>query len=150
MVAGREEIIANSFGVVWFTLLVQGLTTKLLLQKLNLLEDQSLRQKYLELIARRDALQRVSVHLINTQGQLTISPVVHQSQIDFVHHHLQQLHQDIQCFQEQHPCLQAFSMQQHQEQVLAIETDIYTKFVQSGLLKNSLTPMMQKAFDSEL
>lgn len=43
-VMGRQEIIANSFGVVWFTLLVQGLTTKLLLEKLNLLEDQSLRQ----------------------------------------------------------------------------------------------------------
>jgi monovalent cation:H+ antiporter, CPA1 family len=30
-IVGRDEIIANSFGVVWFTLLVQGLTTKPLL-----------------------------------------------------------------------------------------------------------------------
>jgi CPA1 family monovalent cation:H+ antiporter len=147
-VMGREEITANSFGVVWFTLLVQGLTTKFLLQKLNLLEDQSLRQEYLELIARRDALQQVLNHLTQTQTQLTISAVMHQSQMDFVQQQLQQLQQDIQYIREQHPCLEAFSLQQHQEKLLAIEEDMYTKFVQSGLLKNSLPPIMQKAFDS--
>ncbi len=41
----REGIIATVFGVVLFTLLVQGLTTKPLLQKLNLLGDQPLRQQ---------------------------------------------------------------------------------------------------------
>ena len=65
-VLGREEIIANSFGVVLFTLLVQGLTTKLLLEKLNLVEEQTLRQQYLELIARRDALHLVLNHLVQT------------------------------------------------------------------------------------
>ena len=67
---GRDEIVANSFGVVWFTLLVQGLTTKPLLEKLNLLEDQSLQQQYLELVARRDALQQVSEHLIQIKHPL--------------------------------------------------------------------------------
>ncbi|MGA7937495.1 MAG: sodium:proton antiporter [Kovacikia sp.] len=148
IVLGREEIIANSFGVVWFTLLVQGLTAKLLLQKLNLLEDQSLRQQYLELIARRDALGQVLAHLTQPQRQLTISPILHQSQIDFVQQQLQLFDQDIQYIQEQHPCLEAFSIQQHQAKLLAIEEDIYTQFVQSGLLKNSLPPIMLKAFDS--
>ena len=40
-VPGREEIIANVFGVVLFTLLLQGLTTKPLLEKLELLEQPS-------------------------------------------------------------------------------------------------------------
>lgn len=145
-VMGCQEIIANSFGVVWFTLLVQGLTTKLLLEKLNLLEDQSLRQQYLELIARRDALQQVLAHLIQTK-QLTISPALYQSQIEFVNQQLQQLHNDIQYMQEQHAQLQAFSLQQHQEKLLLIESETYTKFVQAGLLQNSLTPIMQKAFN---
>lgn len=42
----RDKIIATVFGVVLFTLLFQGLTTKPLLQKLKLLGDQALRQQY--------------------------------------------------------------------------------------------------------
>lgn len=146
-VMGRDEIIANSFGVVWFTLLVQGLTTKLLLEKLNLLEDQSLRQQFLQLIARRDALQHVSDYLIQTQHQLIISPALHQTQLNFVKQQIQQLHIDIAYMQNQHPQLQAFSLQQHQKKIVLIESQIYTKFVQAGLLKNSLVPIMHKAFD---
>ncbi len=44
-VPGREEIIANVFGVVLFTLLLQGLTTKLLLEKLRLLDQPSQHQE---------------------------------------------------------------------------------------------------------
>jgi CPA1 family monovalent cation:H+ antiporter len=52
----REEIIAIVFGVMLFTLLVQGLTTKPLLEALDLLGDQPLRQKYVQFVARRVAL----------------------------------------------------------------------------------------------
>jgi len=124
MVMGRDEIIANSFGVVWFTLLVQGLTTKWLLKTLNLLEDQSLREEYLQLIARRDALQGVLKHLIQVENQLTISPALRQSQVDFAQQQLHQLQKDIQYMHEQHPSLQAFTLQQHQEKLLAIEEEI--------------------------
>lgn len=145
VVMGRDEIIANSFGVVWFTLLVQGLTTKWLLQKLNLLQDLSLHQQYIELLARRDALQQVSNHLIQAQPP-TINPVVYQSQREFVEQQLQQFQMDIAYMQEQHPQLQAFSLQQHQEKLLSVESEIYTKFVQAGLLKRFLSPVMHKAF----
>jgi CPA1 family monovalent cation:H+ antiporter len=144
-VVGRDEIIANSFGVVWFTLLVQGLTTNLLLKKLNLLEDQSLRQQYLELVARREALQQVFAYL--AQEPLTISLELHQSQQAFVQQQLQQLETDIVHLREVHSCLQAFSLKQHQEELLAIEVNAYTKFVEAGLLKQPLSPIIQKAFD---
>ena len=126
---------------------MQGLTTKLLLKKLNLLEHQSLRQQFLQLIARRDALQHVSDYLIQTQHQLMISPALHQTQLDFVKQQLQQLHLDIAHMQDQHTQLQAFSIQQHQEKLLLLESEIYTKFVQAGLLKNSPPPIMQKIFE---
>lgn len=147
-VIGREEIIANSFGVVWFTLLVQGLTTKFLLEKLNLLEDRSLYQQYFELIARNEALQGVFEHLDRTKHQLAFSPVVHQSHLKFVKQQQQQLQIDIECLQEKYPQLQEFELHQHQQKLLLIEADIYTKFVQAGLLKKSLPPIMPKAFDS--
>lgn len=102
----------------------------------------------MEFIARRDALQQVLAHLIQTEHQLIISPVLYQSQIEFANQQLQQLHNDIQYLQEQHPQLQAFSLQQHQQKLLSIESETYTKFVQAGLLQNSLSPIMQKAFDS--
>lgn len=146
LVPGREAIIANSFGAVWFTLLVQGLTAKLLLQKLNLLEDQSLRQQYIELLARRDALLQVANHLQQSQS-LTLNPVVHQAQTEFVEQQLQQFQRDIAQMQEQHPQLLAFSLQQHQEKLVSIESEIYRKFIQSGLLKQSPPPVMPQVFD---
>ena len=59
----REDIISTVFGVVLFTLLVQGLTTKPLLKRLNLLGDQPLRQEYMQLVAHESALQRVLKYL---------------------------------------------------------------------------------------
>ncbi len=146
-IRGREEIIANSFGVVWFTLLVQGLTTKFLLEKLNLLADKSLYQQYFELIARNEALQGVFEHL-STKHQLAFSPVIHLSQLEFVKQQQQQLQLDIECLQAKYPQLQAYELHQHQQQLLSIEANTYTKFVQSGLLKKSLPPIMPKAFDN--
>ncbi len=145
-IGGRDEIIANSFGVVWFTLLVQGLTTKPLLEKLNLLEDRSLQQQYLELIARRDALQQVFAHL-NQDKPLTIDPQLHQSQQTFVGQKLQQLDADIVNLRGSHPCVQDFSLEQHQAELLAIELNVYQQFVRDGSIEHPLKPIIQKVFD---
>ena len=59
ILSDRLEVIETVFGVVLFTLLVQGLTTKFFLQKLDLIGDQALKQDYSELIARRVALNNV-------------------------------------------------------------------------------------------
>lgn len=48
--AGRDLVIATVFGTVLFTLLVQGLTIQPVLQKLNLLQKQPMRQRYLKLL----------------------------------------------------------------------------------------------------
>ncbi|PSF37893.1 sodium:proton antiporter [Aphanothece hegewaldii CCALA 016] len=148
LIIKRDEIIANSFGVVWLTLLVQGLTTKWLLDKLDLVEDRSLYQQYSELIARRDALQKILSYILGNQEKLLISPQLYESQLNFVQQQLEQLEKDIDYLREQHPQLQAFTLQQYQEKLLSIEAETYTNFVRSGLLENSLPPLMQKAFDS--
>lgn len=51
--------MVNVFETVFFTLLPQGLTTKSLFKLLNLTKGRLLQKKYLELIARRDALNHV-------------------------------------------------------------------------------------------
>ena len=62
-------------------------------------------------------------------------------------HQLQQLDTDIVQLREAHSCLQAYGLEQHQEELLAIEANTYTKLVQAGLLKHPLSPIMQKAFE---
>ena len=79
--------------------------------------------------------------------KLNIDPALHKSQREFVEQQLQQIQIDIAYMLGQHQQLQAFSLQQHQEEILSIESRIYTKFVQSGLLKKSLSPFMHKAFN---
>lgn len=64
----REELIATVFGVVLLTLLVQGLTTKPLLENFNLLGDQPLRKEYLQLVARQSALERVCITIPKSRG----------------------------------------------------------------------------------
>lgn len=146
MISERQEIISASFGAVWFTLLFQGLTTKFFLKKLNLLEDQSLKQQYLELIARRDALQQVAKYLMQTGSQLLIHPNSHQAQLESVQKQLQQIQAEIESMQAQ-PEIQAFSLEQYQEQLHAIESQTYAKFVQAGLLKRSLSPIVNSEIE---
>jgi len=145
----REQIISNSFGVVLFTLLVQGLTTKPLLERLNLLGDRSLYHKYLELVARQNALQQVLAHLIQMENELLIEDDLYQKQTEFVKQQLQQFQQDVKFMKTQYPQLQVFNLQQHQQELLTIENRVYMKFVQEGLLKNPLPSIVQKAFDIE-
>lgn len=143
-ISDRQDIISAAFGAVWFTLLVQGLTTKLWLEKLDLLEDRSLKQQYLELFARRDALQQVVKHLMQTGSQLLIAPAAHQAQLETVQHQLQGIQTQIESMQES-PEIQAFSLEQYQARLKAIEIDAYTKSVQTGLLSAPLSPIIQPA-----
>ena len=145
-IAERQEIISAAFGAVWFTLLIQGLTTKFWLERLDLLEDQSLKQEYLELVARRDALQQVTKYLMQTGSQLVIRSDLHHAQLELVQKQLQQICTDLEMLQAQ-PEIQAFCIEQYQKKLHAIETETYAKFVQSGLLKHSLTPMLKDAID---
>lgn len=147
VVANRGEIIANSFGVVWFTLLVQGLTTKLFLEKLHLLKDQSLRQQYTEMIARRVAMQQVLDHLLQSKPQLLISPALYQSQIATVKQQLQHICTELESLQEHYPELGLLNLQQHQEKLLSIEIDVYSQLMQSGLLQERLAPIVATQLD---
>ena len=141
---GREEIIANVFGVVLFTLLLQGLTTKLLLEKLGLLEQQFLPQKYLEAVARRDALHQVLKHLTQVE-QPEIEPELHYYQITLIQEQLDKFQDDINQLR-QSPQLRDFTVKQQQEKLLAIEADTYAKLLQAGWLKNKLSPLLQEVF----
>jgi monovalent cation:H+ antiporter, CPA1 family len=143
---GQRQIVTIVSGVVMFTLLMQGLTTKPLLQQLGLLEDESLHQKYLEFVARRDALVQILNYLLQESDRPENEPSYYKRQIASVQDQLRAFQDDIERLREQYPQLEEFSAQQHQEKLLAIETATYAKFVREGLLKYSLSPLLENGF----
>lgn len=139
--SGREEIIATVFGVVLFTLLVQGLTIKPLLKRLNLLGEQMQRQAYLEAIARRAAMNRVLKHL-EADERPEVEPEFYRYQAALVRGQLERIADEIHQLQNQYPQLRTFQVEQLREELLGIEADTYAEFVRAGRLSSELAPFM--------
>ncbi|WGV23910.1 cation:proton antiporter [Halotia branconii] len=138
----REKIIAAVFGVVLFTLLVQGLTIKPLLQKLELMGDAPLREQYLELAARNVALKRVLQYL-QTAQRPGIDPEFYRYQETLIKGEIEDLQVKIDKLQDEYPNLQSFTTEQFRGELLAIEADTYAEFVRAGRLNKELAPMLQ-------
>jgi NhaP-type Na+/H+ or K+/H+ antiporter len=138
----REEIIATVFGVVLFTLLVQGLTTQPLLAKLSLLGKQSRQQEYAEAIARRTALIRVLNHLQQQSDRPDVDPEFYRYQTVLLQGQITNVEKQINQLRSQEPTLQQFAEKQMREELLAIEADTYAEFVSSGRLNKELAPFL--------
>ncbi len=141
--AEREEIIAIVFGVMLFTLLVQGLTAKPLLSALDLLGDQPLRQKYMQIIARRVALNRVIDRLKELIASQEIDQEFGRYQLALVEGQFGKLQEELVRIRNSNPDLQAYAIEQLQEELLAIEADTYAEFIRAGQIKDELTPLLQ-------
>ena len=145
----REEIIATVFGVVLFTLLVQGLTIQPLLKMLNLLGNQSLRQRYAEVIARQTALQRVMQYLEKIETRPGIDPEFYRYQTALVQGELTSLQTELDQLLDEHPNLQNFVMNQVRSELQAVEAETYAEFVRAGQLNQELSPFLQQTAEGE-
>ncbi|NER92185.1 Na+/H+ antiporter [Moorena sp. SIO3A2] len=141
---GRQDIIETVFGVVLFTLLVQGLTTRWFLEKLNLIGDQPLRQQYSELLARRIALNRVRNYLEEGLNTTEIDSDLWRYQTKLIDTQLTTINDEIEELRSKHPELQTLDLEQLQETMLDIEADTYAEFIRSGRLNENLSPIMQQ------
>ncbi len=139
----REEIIATVFGVVLFTLLVQGLTIKPLLEWLNLLGDQPLQQQLTEANARLAALKRVLQHLSQAMERPIIEPEFYRYQETLIQGEIGRLEEEINTLQDEHPDLRTFAAEQFRLELLAIEADTYAELVRAGQLNRELAPFLQ-------
>lgn len=142
--SGKQEIIDTVFGVVLFTLLVQGLTTKWLLEKLDLIGDRGLQQEYSELLARRVALKRVLNYLDNMDMPPTIDTELYRYQKKLLEGQLQSIEDNIEKMQKEHDNLRAFTIEQLKEELLDIEADTYAEFIRAGKLNENLSPVLQE------
>lgn len=140
--SGRDEIIATVFGVVLFTLLIQGLTTKPFLKVLGLLGNQPLKQEYLEAIARQVALKRVLERLEEVNKRPLVEPEFYRYQVALVQGQLTDLEQDLRKLIQEHPELRDFAIEQIQEELLAVEAETYAEFVKAGQLNKELVPSL--------
>ena len=149
MLPEREEVIATVFGVVLFTLLVQGLTIQPLLKQLNLLGNQPIRQRYAEVIARQTALQRVLQYLETIEKRLGLDPEFYRYQMTLVQGELSSLDIEIEQLLDEHPDLQNFVMDQVRSELQAIEAETYAEFVRAGQLNQELSPFLQQTTESK-
>jgi monovalent cation:H+ antiporter, CPA1 family len=138
----REKIIATVFGVVLFTLLVQGLSIKPLLEKLNLLGDAPMRDEYSQLATRYIALERVLEYLQKDQRP-GIDDEFYRYQETLIKGELTNLHKKIDQLQMEYPNLRSFTTEQFREELLAIEADTYAEFVRAGRLNTELAPLLE-------
>ncbi|HAC65828.1 MAG TPA: sodium:proton antiporter [Cyanothece sp. UBA12306] len=140
---GRQEIIDTVFGVVLFTLLVQGLTTQWVLKSLGLVGDQLIRQEYSELLARRVALKRVVEYLNNLDKSPDLEPEFYRYKQELLKEQLESIEENIKKFQREYPALKLLAREQLQETLLDIEADTYAEFIRNGKLSENLSPLLQ-------
>jgi monovalent cation:H+ antiporter, CPA1 family len=138
----REKIIATVFGAVLFTLLFQGLSIKPLLQKLNFLGDQSLRERYLEIVARIVALNRVLQHL-QVDQRPGVDAEFYRYQEALVKGGIENKIAEINQLQAEYPNIRNFSTEQLRGELLAIEADTYAEFMRKGQLNKELSPLLE-------
>jgi CPA1 family monovalent cation:H+ antiporter len=150
----RQEIIDIVFGVVLFTLLVQGLSMQWVIKKLGLIGDQPLYQIYSELLARKVALQRVLDYLKKLEPTTVVPAEDYRYEEELVIGQLKSCQEKLQNLQDEYPKLRENSLEQLRETLLDIEADTYAEFTRVGRLDKHVSPVLQevliKAQDDEL
>ena len=141
---GRQEIIDIVFGVVLFTLLAQGLSTQWLLETLNLIGDQPLKQEFSELLARRIALKKVVTYLEEEDNIVNIDAEYVRYQKGLVTGELKAIEDKISKMRKENDSLRSLSIEQLREQLLDIEADTYAELIRAGQLNENLSPVLQE------
>lgn len=141
----RRVIITLVFSVVLFTILVQGLTTKFVLEALGLVRSNPLRDQYLELNSREIALQRMLDYLQQPSARIGVSPQALETQKATLQQQLAELQTQTSKLVEQDPSLTDVGLEQLQDALLLIETNTYAELVKIGRLEQELPPLLEPA-----
>lgn len=142
---GRQELIDIVFGVVLFTLLVQGLSMQWLMKTLNLVGDQALREEYKQMLAHRIGLKRVKKAMEKSVDEFPdLDPVFCGNQSKLVEKELKSLEEKIQKMQLETPQLRSLVEEQYKKTMLEVEEDTYAELLQLGWLNKSITPILEE------
>jgi CPA1 family monovalent cation:H+ antiporter len=140
---GRKALLFTVFSVVFFTILVQGITAKPLLEALELVEVNPLRQRYLELISQQIALYRVLDYLKQPVSKVGVEPEAHQAQETAIQQKMEFLQIEVNQLCQEEPNLLDFGVEQLRQELLAIESTTYAELVRSGRLTEELPSLLE-------
>lgn len=146
----RDEIIAVVFGVMLFTLLVQGLTTQPLLSRLGMLGDQPMRLEYKQMRAHRMALTRVLKRLDEIKDKQEFDPEFVGYQMALVEGQLVEVQAKLAKLEEANTAIRDYANEELREELLAIESDTYAELIRAGQLKDELTPLLYTVLPDRL
>ncbi len=141
-IAYRQELIDIVFGVVFFTLLVQGFTTQFVLKSLSLIGDQPQRQEYAELISRQIALKRVLTRLEDPSTFPDIEPELFRYKHNLVQGQLESIQDKLKGLLQEYPQLKEVANQKFDLQLLDIEAETYAELIREGRLDENLAPVL--------
>jgi len=147
--AQRQELINTVFGVVLFTLLVQGLTIQPLLERFNLIGDQKVKQDYQKLLARQSALKRVIYYLDHLPKNAADTVALPSGQRNAIDKQIELIEIQLNQLKEQNSQLENLMQQQLQETLLDLEVDTYAEWIRVGRLSQDLSPLLAEVFASE-
>lgn len=149
IIAEKQEIIDIVFGMVLFTLLVQGLSIQVLLKGLNLIGDQPIRQEYSQLVARQIALQRVLQYLDNSDRFPDLDSEFYRYKKQLVQGELNSVKQKFHQLLNEYPQLQEVAREEFEETLLDIEADTYAELIRLGRLNENLAPVLIEVVGEE-
>ncbi|MGL5035669.1 MAG: cation:proton antiporter [Microcystaceae cyanobacterium] len=147
--AQRQEIINTVFGVVLFTLLVQGISIQWLLEKFDLIGDRRLREDYAELLARQAALQRVLDYLDKLILAGDFNPELCESKRVLVANQLGIVEKNLKNQQQNNPKVEGLMIKQLEENLVNLEADTYAELIRSGRLTEDLNPILEDIFQEK-
>jgi monovalent cation:H+ antiporter, CPA1 family len=141
--ADRRIVVALVFSVVFFTILVQGLTSKPVLEALGLVSSNPFREEYLELNSRQIALRRMLDYLSQPSASIGVEPQVLQAQQASLQQQLSNLQAKSSELVQQDPSLKEVGLERLQDALLLIETNTYAELVKIGQLDQELDPLLE-------
>ncbi len=144
----RTEILAMTFGVVTFSIVIQGLTMKPLLGRLRL--KQSREEIYDQLKVRRMALASARNELETMRRTHLITHVVHQQLLTEFEEQERSIRDQLADFQQQHPWLAGDELRSARERLLAAEKGAIQKAATSGLISTAAADDLLENLDRNI
>jgi CPA1 family monovalent cation:H+ antiporter len=136
--AGREDVLVLTFSVVLFSLIVQGLTIKPFVKKLNILDHKQSESDYEETISNIHRLKKASIKLEEMKEQSLVSKQVYDqlhaeytAQLDRHYLELEQLY-------DQFPNIKEEQLQNAKRETLYIEYEAVSELSKREIISGTI------------
>jgi CPA1 family monovalent cation:H+ antiporter len=143
----RAEILAMTFGVVTFSIVVQGLTMKPLLARLGLVESRE--ETYDQLRVRRMAAAAAHAELEQMRRENAVTHAVHQQLATDLDQQEQRLRDEVADFQAKHPTLAGDELRAARRRLLTARKSAIQRASADGLISPDAGEHMVEDLDQD-